>query len=97
MSSKTNKQLKEELEFMCKWLQIGERQRDYIWNWFEATMVLQCKDEREAAYEHSAIIRQREINEILKEVTEEAEDTYGNAPEVVRKWMVDNNCPIDEQ
>ena len=46
------------------------------------------------AYEHSAIIREREINDLLFEVMEEAQDSFGNGEKVIKNWMRKNNCDV---
>ena len=49
---------------------------------------------RREAYAHCAIIREREINDILFEVADEARDSFGNGEKVIRKWMEKNNCEV---
>ena len=46
------------------------------------------------AYEHCTIIREREINDLLFEVMEEAQDSFGNGEKVIKNWMRKNNCEI---
>lgn len=84
---KTEKQLKEEFDFMCKWLMIRDRAIKYIWDWFEPTLVLQCKQEREDAYAHARIVWERDMQELYNELKEEQSDTFGNAPEVMKVWL----------
>lgn len=84
---KTNKQLKDELTFMCKWLQISERATKYIWNWFEATITLQCKSEREDAYAHARIVWERDMRELYQDLLEEQEDTFGKGPDAMKAWL----------
>lgn len=91
---KTKKELQEQLDFMLTRLGIGKKQQQYISDWFFATLTLECKAERQDAYDHGFSILTRTCNEILKEVSEEAEDTYGNGPETVRTYMKQNNIPI---
>lgn len=92
---KTDKQLKEELTFMCKWLQIGERATEYIWNWFGATMTLQCKSEREDAYAHARIVWERDMRELYEEIKEEQLDTFGKGKETMKKWLEQRGLTVD--
>jgi len=92
---KSDKKLKEELTFMCKWLQISERAIMYIWDWFEATMTLQCKAEREDAYAHARIVWERDMRELYQELLEEQGDTFGNGPEAMKKWLGQRGVTLD--
>lgn len=70
---------------------IGPSQREAITAYFYDAFTAGEKQ----AYEHANIIREREINDILFEVKEEAEDTYGNGEKVIKKWMEKNSIEVN--